>query len=287
MKVNKLLPDHSSFPGKLKHINPAPKTLFYVGNINDLDSKPVVSIVGSRAVTPYGRHVTERLARELASRGVIIVSGLALGVDAIAHAAALETGGNTVAVLPSPVTSVYPATNRNLAQKIIEQGGALISEYGDDDRSEAFKTRFIERNRLVSGLADVLLITEASDKSGTMHTANFALEQGKTVMAVPGNITSPTSAGTNNLIKTGALAVTDVSDVLTALGLDAKTQQQDIFAANAEEQTILSLLRSGITDSTQLLSDSQLASPVFNQTLTMLEITGKIKPLGAGHWGLK
>lgn len=287
MNVNKVSPDHKDFPAKLITIATPPKQLFYIGNIEPLLTKPVISIVGSRGVTPYGKQVTTKLATELAGKGVAIVSGLALGVDALAHQAALEAGGYTAAVLPSPVNAIYPATNRQLAQRILEQGGALISEYDTDDRTEAFKSRFIARNRLVSGLADVLLITEASEKSGTMHTASFALEQGRTVMAVPGNITSPTSAGTNNLIKAGAIPVTDVSDVLTALGLDGKLLQLEILAANAEEELLLALLKQGITDSSDLLAQSELASPLFNQTLTMLEITGKIRPLGSGHWGLK
>ena len=287
MIVNKLASNHSSFPDKLKAIPSPPKTLFSVGNLSNLHDSPVVSVVGSRSVTPYGKQVTTKLVSELASRGVAIVSGLALGVDALAHQAALDSGGYTAAVLPSPVTAIYPASNRQLAQRILENDGALISEYGDDDRSEAFKMRFIARNRLVSGLADVLLITEASERSGTLHTANFALEQGRTVMAVPGNITSPTSAGTNNLIKAGAIPVTDVSDVLTALGLNNKQVQLEILAANKEEEAILDLIKQGITDSAEILAQCGLNSALFNQTLTMLEITGKIKPLGSGHWGLK
>lgn len=287
MLVNKISSNHSSFPDKLKTIPSPPKTLFSVGNLSKLLDSPVVSVVGSRAVTPYGKQVTTKLVSELGSRGVAIVSGLALGVDALAHQAALDSGGYTVAVLPSPVTAIYPASNRQLAQRMLESGGALISEYGDDDRSEAFKMRFIERNRLVSGLADVLLITEASEKSGTMHTANFALEQGKTVMAVPGNITSPTSIGTNNLIKAGAIPVTDVSDILTALKIDNEQVQLEILADNMEEEAILVLIKQGITDSTELLAQSLLDSKQFNQTLTMLEITGKIRPLGNSHWGLK
>lgn len=287
MNVNKITSSQPAFPGKLLSIGTPPGQLFYIGDIKPLSEKPVVSIVGSRAVTPYGRQITTKLAGELAGRGVAIVSGLALGVDALAHQAALEAGGYTVAVLPSPVEQVYPATNRKLAQRILEQGGALISEYDQDDRTEAFKSRFIARNRLVSGLADVLLITEASERSGTLHTANFALEQGRTVMAVPGNITSPTSAGTNNLIKAGAIPVTDLSDILTALGLDGKREQLEILATNPAEQSILELLQTGASDSSLIQQQSGLPVDVFNQTLTMLEITGKIKPLGSGHWGIR
>jgi DNA processing protein len=287
MNVNKVTTDHSSFPSRLRTIPQPPKQLYYRGDIGGLDDRKLVSIVGSRAVTPYGRQITTKFASELAKHNIVVVSGLALGVDALAHQAALDAGGRTIAVLPSPVDKVYPASNRQLAEQIILKGGALLSEYGEDDRSEAFKARFIERNRLVSGLADVLLITEASEKSGTMHTVNFALEQGRTVMAVPGNITSPTSSGTNNLIKAGALPVTDISDILSAIGLDGKTEQLQILAANQDEQVLLDLLMNGVTDATELLEQSGLALVVFNQTLTMLEITGKIRPLGAGHWSIK
>lgn len=285
MKINKLLTGQANFPNNLRNISSCPKVLFFTGDISPLSSMFIVSIVGSRAVTPYGKQVTQRLAHDLASRGVAIVSGLALGVDAIAHQSALEAGGYTAAVLPSSIKEPYPATNRQLARRILEQGGALISEY--DGPMESFKSNFIARNRLVSGLANVLLVTEASDKSGTLHTVNFALEQGRTVMAVPGNINSPNSTGTNNLIKAGAIPVTDVSDVLTALSMDTAPQQLEILAANPEEETILALLKNGISDGSQLLAQSKLASQLFNQTLTMLEITGKIRPLGAGHWGLK
>jgi DNA processing protein len=143
---------------------------------------------------------------------------------------------------------------------------------------------FIARNRLVSGLSDGVLITEAASKSGTLHTAGFALEQGRTVMAVPGNITSSLSAGTNTLIKTGATPVTDASDIFQVLGLTAQVKDQEVVATNAEEAAILSHLEQGITDGGDLLTLSKLDPAIFNQTLTMLEITGKIRPLGAGHW---
>lgn len=286
MKVNKVSHNHREFPLALKSIPSAPKALYTLGNINELNNRKVVSVVGSRAVTPYGKQVTSKLAGQLAGKGIAIASGLALGVDALAHHAALEAGGYTVAVLPSPVLQVYPATNRQLAKRILQQGGGLISEYGDDDRSEAFKGRFIERNRLVSGLADVLLITEAGERSGTLHTANFALEQGRTVMVVPGNITSPASQGCNNLIKAGALPVTDVNDVLAQLGITDKAMQQQLLGINQAETAILDILKAGVSDATLIQPASKLDTVQFNQTLTMLEISGKIKPLGNNHWSL-
>jgi len=149
------------------------------------------------------------------------------------------------------------------------------------------KHRFIERNRITAGLGDALLITEAAEKSGTLHTANFALEQGKAVLAIPGNITSPTSGGTNNLIKTGAAPVTRVEDIFYALGLELTEKKREApHSGNQHEQTLLDLLFSGTSDGTELLEQSELEVSLFNQTLTMLEIRGRIRPLGNNRWGL-
>jgi DNA processing protein len=167
---------------------------------------------------------------------------------------------------------------------ILKKGGAFISEYPAD--TAAFGPQFISRNRIISGLSEAVLITEAAEKSGSLHTANFALDQGRTVMAVPGNINSPTSQGTNNLIKAGAIPVTSVDDILMAMGLVSAQKIKDIKAANDLEEAILGQLRLGVTDSAELQLKSQLEVAVFNQTLSMLEITGKVKPLGAGHWRL-
>jgi len=171
-----------------------------------------------------------------------------------------------------------------LAKQILNQGGAIISEYPEG--TEPYKFNFIERNRIVSGLCNGLLITEATERSGTLHTVNFALEQGKNVMAVPGNITSNNSKGTNNLIKTGASPITSTADILHALNLDEQTTLLDVIAANAEEATIIELLEQGMSDINQLQTHSKLTPELFNQTVTMLEITGKIRPLGAAHWAL-
>lgn len=286
MTVKKLTLINTEFPEILKHIPGPPKELFLIGELRPLMELPRVAIVGSRKVTPYGRQVTQQLARELARAGVVIISGLALGVDAIAHEAALEVGGKCIAVLPTSLQEIYPASHRHLAKKILANDGALISEYPEG--MPGLKQNFIERNRLVSGLSDGVLITEAAIKSGTLHTANFALDQGKTVMAVPGNITSQTSQGTNNLLKSGAILVTEIADILTALHLTPKDLQRQLpMAANKAEQVILDLILSGISDSAIILTESKLNPSEFNQTLTMLEITGKIRPLGAGNWGIQ
>ncbi len=285
MKINKVTQKDKLFPKPLKHIPSPPKQLFVLGDLEPLKHTKVVGIVGSRAVTPYGQQVTSRLAGELAQRGVAIVSGLALGVDAYAHKAAVEADGYTVAVLGNGLDTIQPTSNRNLALQLLKQGGAIISEYTEG--TPALKQNFIARNRLVSGLCDGLLITEATERSGSLHTANFALEQGKVVMAVPGNITSGNSAGTNNLIKTGAVPVTCVQDVLAALDLESETTNVSVMGANAEEAIILELMKRGTTDINELQQGSELPPELFSQTMTMLEITGKVRPLGSAHWGLK
>ncbi len=261
-----------------------PKELYVIGSLDELLTQPLITIVGSRKVSNYGRTITAKLAKELAERGVVIVSGLALGVDSIAHTAAIEAGGKTLAVLPSSLDKIYPSSHTQLAKRILETGGVLLSEYPEG--TMPVRGSFIARNRLVSGISLGVIITEAAEKSGTLHTANFALEQGKTVMAVPGNITSELSTGTNNLIKVGAVPITSTEDVLNALNLELSQAEKMTLAASAEEAIIIKLIQSGTTDGSELQVLSKLPPPQFNQTLTMLEITGKIRALGGGHWSL-
>lgn len=286
MNINTLTLNSSDFPELLRQIPGPPVKLYHAGTpLAKLLKRPRVAIVGSRNISAYGRKVTIQLAGELAEQGIVIISGLALGVDCIAHRAALDKGGLAIAVLPSPLEDIVPNTNQRLAGDIIHTGGALISEYVSG--TPVFKQYFIARNRLVSGLADAILITEASEKSGSLHTANFALKQGKEVLAVPGSIYSSVSVGSNNLIKSGATPVTSYKDILHALGIQThKTVVRDIKGRNTHEQTVLDLLLEGITDGDTLLCRSNLAISSFNQVLTMLEIGGKIRPLGANHWAI-
>lgn len=284
MKINYVSSDHSDFPEKLRDIPSPPEGLFYLGPI-PTDISPAVAIVGTRRPTPYGQQVTLEFSRELARTGIAIVSGLALGVDGLAHRACLEAGGRTIAVLGCGLDQIYPTTHRELAKQILSSGGSIVSEY--EAGTPALPHNFIARNRLVSGLADAVLITEAAAKSGTLHTANFALEQGKTVMAVPGNITSPMSAATNQLIKTGAAPVTSVDDVLNAMGFKFKKKNKAVRGDNEQEQRIIDLLLGGLTDGEQLQLQSQLSATDFQQTMTLLEIKGVIQPLGANQWSLR
>ena len=276
------------YPPQLMTLSDPPASLYIAAN-NWLEivEKPLLAIVGSRKVSTYGRAVTEQLASAAAARGIVIVSGLALGVDAIAHQAALDAGGTTIAVLPSGLESIYPSSHSQLAAQIVKQGGALVSEY-PPHATAAFKGNFIARNRIIAGLAEAVLITEAAEKSGSLHTANFALEQGKDILAVPGPITSPLSAGCNNLIKTGATPITSADDIFAAFKMSASAAfDHTMNAQNSAELTILELLAQAIHDVDELHSQSGLSAREFQQTISMLEITGRITAVGGGKWTLR
>jgi len=286
MNIKKLTLRSPDFPEVLRTIPTAPKGLYYCGeSLSKLLKRPRLTVVGSRAISAYGRQVTQELVEKLAEQGMVIVSGLALGVDGLAHRTALSAGGLAIAVLPGPLDRIVPTTNRRLAQDIVDKGGALISEYPPGTPPQ--KQNFIARNRLMAGLGQAVLITEAAEKSGSLHTARFALEQGKTVMAVPGNINQAGSIGTNNLIKAGAVPVTSYTDILHAMGLKAhQTHFKSVRGRNAHEQMVLDLILQGVNAGEQLLNKSNLSASEFSQVLTMLEIGGKIRPLGANQWSL-
>lgn len=285
MKINQISPDQNEYTKILQSVNPKPQALYYLGTLPP-KRQPTVTIVGTRKPTQYGQEVTHRFAYELAQRGIIIVSGLALGVDGIAHRATLEAGGTTIAVQANGLQTLTPRSHRQLGIDILSAGGAIISEYPPD--TPAAKFRFLERNRLVSGLSDAVLITEAAARSGTLSTATHALEQGKDVFVVPGNITSPLSTGCNQLIRQGATPATCTQDILDILQPIATTQQAPLpLAMNDSQRIIIELLQSGIRDGEQLHSASQLDSAVFSSELTMLEIHGSIRGLGGNQWTLR
>lgn len=276
-----------SVPDRLRSIPKPPQRLFHAGApLEELLALPRVAIVGARSISTYGRQVTHELASQLAAHGIVIISGLALGVDSVAHQAALDVGGLTIAVLPSPIDNIVPGSHRSLARTIVAQGGALVSEYPPGE--EPFKQNFIFRNRLVSGLADVVVITEASEKSGTLHTANYAFDQHRDILAIPGNITQRNAVGTNQLIKSHKAGLaTSYLDVLTALGLTITPKApKRVMGRNSYEQTVLDLIGQGTVEGQELLRASRLGVSEFNQVLTMLEISGKIRPLGANKWNL-
>lgn len=283
--IQNIASNNPAFPTILLHISQPPEMLYIKShNWSDLLTRPKVAIVGSRRATPYGKQITTQVACELARAGIVIVSGLAIGIDSIAHRAALEAGGLTIAVLPAGLDSVYPSSNVRLAHVIVEQGGALVTEYPPG--STPYKGNFVARNRIVSGMSNVLLVTEAAEKSGTLHTADFALEQGREVCAMPGPITAQTSQGTNNLIKAGASLVSSANDILNILGVRQTQNSTKPVGSTPHEQLLIDLIYKGAADGALLLQQSGLDVAHFNQALTMLEITGVIRALGANQWGL-
>ena len=289
MEINRIRPDEHNFTQRLASIANPPKSLCFMGNLPD-SGAPVVAIVGSRKPSAYGREVTEQLASDLAKAGCIIVSGLALGIDGIAQRAALEAGGTVIGVIPNELPDISPQTNYKLAMNIIEKGGAILSEWQKGDGKVVNRWSFLERNRLVSGLADAVIITEAAERSGTLNTAAHALSQGRDVFAVPGNITSPLSAGCNALLKQGAYPVTEAKDVLHIIApeqLKKPDQNQLPLSSSPEETIIINLIASGVRSGDQLQQQSGLSASNFSTALTMLEINGVIKPLGANNWTLK
>ena len=289
MEINRICPDEHIFTQRLASIANPPKSLCFMGTL-PTSGAPVVAIVGSRKPSAYGREVTEQLASDLAKAGCIIVSGLALGIDGIAQKAALEAGGTVIGVIPNELPDISPQTNYKLAMNIIKNDGAILSEWKKGDGKIVNRWSFLERNRLVSGLADAVIITEAAERSGTLNTAAHALSQGRDVFAVPGNITSPLSAGCNALLKQGAYPATEAKDILQIIApeqLKKSDQSQLPLGSSPEETIIINLIASGIRSGDQLQQQSGLSASNFSTALTMLEINGVIKPLGANNWTLK
>ena len=289
MEINRIRPDEHNFTQRLASIANPPKSLCFMGTL-PTSGAPVVAIVGSRKPSAYGREVTEQLASDLATAGCIIVSGLALGIDGIAQRAALEAGGTVIGVIPNELPDISPQTNYKLAMNIIKNGGAILSEWKKGDGKIVNRWSFLERNRLVSGLADAVIITEAAERSGTLNTAAHALSQGRDVFAVPGNITSPLSAGCNALLKQGAYPVTEAKDILQIIApeqLKKPDQNQLPLGSSPEETIIINLIAGGVRSGDQLQQQSGLSASNFSTALTMLEINGVIKPLGANNWMLK
>ena len=285
MKINKIAPLSQNYLQILGTIALPPKWLYFIGNLPP-ERRTSVAIVGTRKPTAYGKEVTTHLAYELAKRGIVVVSGLALGVDGIAHQAALEAGGTTIAVLGNGLPKIHPSTHTQLAERIAQHGGAVLSEY--EEGTPALGFRFLERNRLVSGLADAVIITEAAARSGTLNTAAHALEQGKEIFVVPGNITSPLSAGCNALLRQGATPVTKVEDILEVIAPDLLRPQSVLpLGDTPAETTIITLLQSGVRDGDELQQKSQLSAPELAEALTMLEINGTVRSLGANQWTLR
>jgi len=267
-------------PKELLRLHKPPSVLNALGNTDLINSHPRVGIVGARKFTNYGREVTINIASALAREGVTIVSGLALGVDSIAHKACLDSGGKTIAVLPSGIKNIYPASHKNLAKTIVEKDGLLITEY--PDKFKPLKVSFLERNRIIAALSDVLIITEAASASGSLNTASYAIELGIPIMAVPGNITSPYSAGTNALIRSGAHPLIEPVDVLSMLGISPSKKIEYIPESEAEE-AILKTIKNGTTSTNEIIENSNVEVSFAQTSLTLLEMKGVIS-VQSGNW---
>ena len=270
----------------LPHIPDPPKKLFIRGKLPAKRVK-TVAIVGTRKPSAYGREIATKIASECAKNGIVVVSGLALGIDSIAHRAAIDSGGKTIAILANGVDKIYPRSHEDLGQRILQTNGAILSEYPNNTPARPWQ--FLARNRIVSGLADAVVIIEAASRSGTLSTANHALDQGKEIFAVPGNITSPLSAGCNQLIKNGANPLTSVEDLLDFLIPDRFEKQTQLFKGDTREENVILefLSKNGTTSSDVIIKQTKLSASEFNQAITMLELKGLALNNGGEKWSLK
>lgn len=271
--------DDNRYPRLLQETHSPPLVLFVRGNTSLLRSRGL-TVVGTRALSRYGEQATRIILDPIAGQGVTIVSGLAFGIDAVAHETALAAKGATLAVLGSGIDLITPVGNYNLGLRILEANGTLISEYRPGTQAQRY--HFPQRNRILAGLSPATLVVEAGTTSGALITAKMALEEGREVFAVPGPITNETSAGTNNLIKNGATPVTSPEDLFSALGLDTPAglrENIEIDTPTEVEAILLTLLRES-RHVDELVAMSTLDASVVNATLSLLELRGRVRHLG-------
>jgi len=274
-----------SYPSRLKEIYDYPPLIYVRGSLLPEDEW-CLAVVGTRRATVYGRQVTEEIVADLAQSKITIVSGLAKGIDTVAHQSALEAGGRSIAVFACGLDIVYPGENVNLAQRIMQQG-ALISEYplGVKPRADNFP----RRNRIMSGLSLGVLVVEAGETSGALITAHQALEQNREVFAIPGSILSPASSGTNHLIQEGAKLVHNYTDILEELNLTAVAHQmelKEVIPASDTESMLLKQLSAEPTHIDEVCRSSGLPMPTVSSTLAMMELKGLVKQVGAMNYVL-
>lgn len=273
-----------NYPRLLKEIYDPPKELYVWGDLRAEENYPL-AVVGTRKVSNYGRQVTIDLVKNLAKVGLTIISGLALGVDGLAHQACLDVNGRTIAVLGSGLKHIYPSVHQKLAEKIVKAGGAVISEYPPETKPA--KWNFPARNRIIAGMALGVLVIEAPEVSGALITARCALDSGREVFAVPGNINNQNSIGTNRLIKLGAKPVTRAEDILESFNLELTLEfKKEVKPASKEEAIILEILKQEPAQIDEIIRKSKLEPPIVSSTLTIMEITGKVKHIGGGTYSL-
>lgn len=269
-----------NYPATLKEIPDLPLILYYRGEIGVDD--PCVSIVGNRKISGYGQRMTQRITQGLVNANLVIVSGLALGVDGVAHQVAVENKAKTIGVLAHGLDRIYPSSHTSLAKKIIECGGAIISEYPPGDLP--LKHHFLERNRVIAGLSMGTLVVEAGEKSGALTTARCSLDYGRSVWAVPGDVERPQAVGVNNLIKQGAMPVFTSDDILQDLNLVLPVKLERVLDIPDELKAILELLESEPKHINQLSLECNVNISTLSGILLDLEIRDLVKNTGGMNY---
>ena len=275
--------DDELYPPRLKEIEQPPPVLYVRGDIT-MDDHYAVAIVGTRRITPYGRQITEDLASFLAGQGVTVISGLARGVDAVAHSAVLKAGGRTISVLGSGVDKIYPPEHMQMAEKMMKQG-AVVSDYAIGTPPDA--TNFPPRNRIISGLSMATVVIEAGETSGALITAEFAAEQGREVFAVPGNILAPQSKGTNKLIQNGAQPLLSPQDLMQALNLTRAGEfkaARKVLPKDAVEAQLLDALGAEPVHVDEIRNQTGLPIEKVSATLTLMELKGMVRQVGGMNY---
>lgn len=293
LHVTPLTLDDSRYPKRLHEISDAPIVLYVRGTGTKINLEKTIAIVGTRKITPYGTEITKTLASDLSFAGMTIVSGLAYGVDAVAHQSAIDAGGKTIAVLGCGIDIIAPVSNARLYHDIANGHGAIVSEMPLGLRPG--KGLFPARNRIISGLSLGVVVTEGADDSGALITARYALDQGREVFAVPGPVTSPYSKGPSKLIKNGAKLVESAQDILEELHMDSmayavRSQQKRVStiasSLTKDEKIIVEYLIDRRASIDELVRATQLTIQVVASTLTSLEIQAIVKDFGEKEYGL-
>jgi DNA processing protein len=275
--------EDETYPQRLKEIDQPPPVLYLRGEYLP-DDLFAVAIVGTRRVTPYGRQITEELSAFLAANGITVVSGLARGVDAIAHQTALKAGGRTIGVLGSGVDKIYPPEHRTLAEEMM-RCGAIVSDYAPGTPPDALN--FPPRNRIISGLSLAVVVVEAGETSGALITAEFAAEQGREIFAVPGSILAPQSKGTNKLIQNGALPLLSVDDLMQALDLTrmgAHKAARKIIPTDETEARLLSVLGDEPLHVDEIRNQTELPIEKVSAALALMELKGMVRQVGGMNY---
>src|SRR5215216_279856 len=275
--------EDETYPQRLKEIDQPPPVLYIRGDYLP-DDLFAVAIVGTRRVTAYGRQITEELAAYLAAHGITVISGLARGVDAVAHQTALKAGGRTIGVLGSGVDKIYPPEHRGLAEKMMGSG-AILSDYAPGTPPDA--SNFPPRNRIISGLSLAVVVIEAGETSGALITAEFAAEQGREIFAVPGSILAPQSKGTNKLIQKGAQPLLSIDDLMQALNLTRMGEHKaarKIIPADETEARVLNILGVEPLHVDEIRNQTELPIEKVTATLALMELKGMVRQVGGMNY---